>query len=171
MADMTNGNPAPGLTVEVRRVTSEDWQMLRDARLAALADAPYAFGSSHAAESRFDEIEWRSRATELVWFIALDDAASVGLVGGGKLDRPTGRILFAMWTQKQSRGSGVAAALVDAVCHWARGDGAAELFLWNADGNERARRFYQRLGFVRTGNRKQLPSNPTTGEDELRLAL
>lgn len=119
----------------------------------------------------FDEAEWRSRADGFAWFIALDGETPVGVVGGTSHDRPSARMLFAMWAHERSRGTGVAEELVNAVCRWARADGAEELILWNADGNERARRFYQRLGFVRTGNRKQLRSNPAIGEDELRLAL
>ena len=159
------------LGARIRRVTADDWLLLQGVRLAALADAPYAFGSSHAEESRFDEGEWRSRAAGYAWFIALDGATPIGVVGGADLKSPYSRTLFAMWTAERSRGTGVAEALVDAVGDWARADGAEELVLWNADGNERARRFYQRLGFVRTGNRKQLRSNPSIGEDELRLDL
>ena len=159
------------LSARIQRVAPDDWLLLRGVRLAALADAPYAFGSSHAEELRFDEAEWRSRATQFAWFIALDDATPVGVVGGALLEKPSVRTLFSMWTAERSRGSGVAEGLVNQVSSWARADGAAELVLWNADGNERARRFYQRLGFVRTGNRKQLRSNPAIGEDELRLAL
>ena len=155
----------------IRRITGDDWRLLRSARLTALSDAPYAFGSSHAAEAGLDEAEWRSRATRLVWFIALEEDAPIGVVGGTTVDRPLARILFAMWTHERARGTGVAQELVAAVRDWAKADGAEELILWNADGNERAQRFYQRLGFVRTGNRKQLPSNPAIGEDELRLSL
>jgi GNAT superfamily N-acetyltransferase len=159
------------LSARIRRVTPDDWLLLRGVRLAALADAPYAFGSTQAEELRFDEAEWRSRAARFAWFVALDDATGVGVVGGALLEIPSARTLFSMWTAERSRGTGVAEALVNEVSGWARADGAAELVLWNADGNERARRFYQRLGFVRTGNRKQLRSNPAIGEDELRLAL
>jgi len=155
----------------IRRITADDWRLLRSARLAALADAPYAFGSSHAEEAGFDEAEWRSRAAGYAWFIALADDAPIGVVGGTSVDRPRARILFAMWTHEQARGTGVAQRLVDAVRGWATADGAEELILWNADGNERARRFYERLGFVSTGNRQQLRSNPAIGEEELHLSL
>lgn len=157
--------------MRIQRLGGADWQLLRDTRLAALTDAPYAFGSTRAAEELFDEATWRSRAASFAWFIALDEKAATGLAGGASLDRPQARILFSLWADQRVRGSGVAEGLVDAVGDWARGEGAQELILWNADGNDRAQRFYQRLGFVGTGNRKQMARDPAVGEAELRLPL
>lgn len=153
----------------VRRVGVEDWALLRVVRLAALTDAPYAFGSTHAEEVGFDEEQWRSWADGFAWFVAVSDQDLVGLAAGA--GRGPVRSLFSMWTSEQVRGAGVAGLLVSAVVDWARAGGAAELVLWTADGNERARRFYRHAGFVPTGNRKQLRSNPAVGENELRLLL
>ena len=53
--------------VEVRRVRSEEWEALRDVRVRALADAPDAFGTTHAeALARPDAwwIEWARRSAE-----------------------------------------------------------------------------------------------------------
>jgi ribosomal protein S18 acetylase RimI-like enzyme len=44
---------------------------------------------------------------------------------------------------------------------------ACAVTLWIADGNARARRLYERLGFVSTGRRQSLPSDPSVGEEEL----
>lgn len=50
--------------IEVREITVDDWEVLRDVRLAALAEAPQAFGSTHAGEAAFTEEQWRGRITE-----------------------------------------------------------------------------------------------------------
>jgi hypothetical protein len=45
--------------VLVRPTTMTDWQALREVRLQALRDAPYAFASTHAREAAFADDEWR----------------------------------------------------------------------------------------------------------------
>ena len=50
-----------GAMVVVREVTADDWETLRDVRLAALREAPYAFASSYSREASFTEEQWRGR--------------------------------------------------------------------------------------------------------------
>src|SRR3954465_9674992 len=45
----------------VRRFQSHEWQLYRDLRLAALRDAPDAFGSTLAREEAFADEEWIAR--------------------------------------------------------------------------------------------------------------
>jgi len=70
-----------------------------------------------------------------------------------------------MWVADDHRGTSVAAELVEAICGWTRLQGAKLVTLWVADGNPRARRFYERLGFHSTGHRQSLPSTPEVGEE------
>ena len=46
------------------QVTADDWELMRDVRLAALSEAPYAFGSTYAREAAFTEEKWRGRIDE-----------------------------------------------------------------------------------------------------------
>ncbi len=48
--------------VSVRRIEPGDAALLRTVRLAALEDAPSAFGSTHAAEAVRSDHEWAERA-------------------------------------------------------------------------------------------------------------
>ena len=48
--------------VSVRRIEPGDAALLRTVRLAALKDAPSAFGSTHAAEAVRSDHEWTERA-------------------------------------------------------------------------------------------------------------
>ena len=59
--------------------------------------------------------------------------------------------LMAMWVQPKNRGSGGADELVSAVVAWARSDGAKWVRLKVIQGNDRARYFYERMGFRPTG--------------------
>ena len=157
--------------MEIHRVQPDDWPLLRQTRLDALADAPSAFGSTYREERDLDEASWRDRAEKNAWFVAVDNGVGVGIVAGATFSPHPARDLVAMWVQGEVRGAGVAGALVGEVITWAVDDGAGALLLWVADGNDRARGFYERIGFVRTGNRKPLRSNPSVGQDEMRLDL
>ncbi len=66
----------------MRRLAADDWQQLRVARLAALAEAPYAFASTLAREQAFDAEVWRSRAGSGRTFGAFDAGTIVGLATG-----------------------------------------------------------------------------------------
>jgi ribosomal protein S18 acetylase RimI-like enzyme len=155
---------------DLRRVRPEQWAELRDVRLRALADAPSAFASTHAREVAFDEAEWRRRIAAGPWWLAREDGAVVGLVAGYRTDDGV-RHLVSMWVDAAHRGTGAAVRLVEAVCRWAADDGGRVVSLWVADGNDRARRFYERLGFTGTGERQPLPSAPEVGEERLELHL
>jgi ribosomal protein S18 acetylase RimI-like enzyme len=155
---------------EVRRLAADDWAQLRDARLAALADAPYAFASTLAQEQQFTEQTWRERAGRGSTFAARDAGAIVGLATG--IDEGQYWHLVGVWVSPKLRGSGVADRLVAAVCGLARQSGATWVRLWVTDENDRARAFYRRLGFVPSGSRQLVRAeDPDRWEGELVLRL
>lgn len=156
----------------IRRAVVADVAAVRDVRLRALTDAPGAFASTLDREAAVPDDGWRERVTTGAWFLARHDGRVVGVaVGIDDPDEPDARHLVGMWVEPAHRGDGTAARLVDAVGRWARADGATALALWVVDGNERARRFYDRLGFRPTGERGPLPSDPTVLESRMRRAL
>jgi GNAT superfamily N-acetyltransferase len=79
--------------------------------------------------------------------------------------------LVSMYVRPAGRGSGVAAALVDAAAAWARSRGYPALFLWVTESNVAARRLYERCGFTPTGDRQPLPSDPAIPEIRMSRAL
>ena len=137
------------MTVALRRLGSAEWDVLRAVRLAALADAPYAFMATLDDERAQDEATWRERVGDEAWFVAFDGEHPVGVAAGGHLREPDPdvRTLRSMWVAAPVRGEGVADRLVEAVAGWARGDGARELTLWALDAAARAQAFYARAGF------------------------
>jgi ribosomal protein S18 acetylase RimI-like enzyme len=159
-------------TVAVRCLTAADWRQLRAARLAALAEAPYAFASTLVREQQFTEETWRERAGSGMTAAAFEGTAIVGLATGFPEQTGTGWHLVGMWVAPDIRGRGVADRLVGAICAMAREAGAPSVTLWVTDVNDRARSFYRRLGFEPTGGRQLVrPDDPDQWEDELRLDL
>ncbi len=157
--------------MDVRRVQAAEWQTLRDVRLRALADAPEAFATTHAqASERPDRwwIDWTARSADgdgQAMFLAWHDDRAVGIAGayGG----PERFDVISMWVDPAVRGEGVGAALLDAAIAFA---GDAPVYLSVTETNEPAKRLYERRGFVPTGLREQLASNPALAIYELKLS-
>jgi ribosomal protein S18 acetylase RimI-like enzyme len=159
--------------VEVRRATVADWRAVRSVRLRALADSPWAFGSTLEREQAFDDAEWQRRTEPGNWVLALSSGEGVGVAAGLEESGRSAdeRHLVAMWVAPEFRGTQVADALVSGISDWALASGASVLSLWVADGNDRARRFYERLGFQSCGERQPLPSNPNVSEERMALRI
>src|ERR1700761_8075047 len=114
----------------VREITADDWELMRDVRLTALSEAPYAFGSSYAREAAFTEEVWRGRINERsVTFFAYDDSAGPVLTStapaglAGVYVEDVEADLVAMWVRPSARGLGVGAALVEEAAAWAKARG------------------------------------------------
>lgn len=157
--------------VIVLRVTEDDWRDLREVRLAALAEAPTAFGSTVRHEQDFDEDRWRAWARSAAMFVAVAGESPVGIAAGVAGTSGVERKLVAMWVSPGWRGRDVASSLMGSVVDWAGVEGAERVTLWVAQGNAPARRLYERRGFRFTGGRKPLPSNAALHIDEMALDL
>jgi ribosomal protein S18 acetylase RimI-like enzyme len=93
-----------------------------------------------------------------VAFILEEAAIARGMVAGVRDEsEPAVVHLMAMWVHPNIRGSGGADELVAAVIAWTRSVGAKLVRLKVIQGNDRARGFYERMGFR------------TTGREEIRL--
>lgn len=158
--------------VVLREVTPDDWETLRDVRLAALREAPYAFGSTYAREAPFTEEQWRGRINDRsVTYLAYlpEDPEPAGLVGVYVADGVAN--VVSMWVRPTARGNGVGEALIDAIADWAKGREHAAILLWVTESNTPARLLYERCGFTLTGERQPLPSDPTLPEVRMRRSL
>ena len=154
-------------------VHADDWRLVRDLRLRALADSPRSFGSSLERELTFGEEDWIGLVCRGRWFRATSDGASIGIAAGlrGEGLATDEAHLISFWVDPASRGTGVAAQLLEAVLDWARSSGTSRLTLWVADESPAARRFYLRMGFLPTGQRQPLPSHPAVGEELMAIDL
>jgi GNAT superfamily N-acetyltransferase len=160
------------MTARVRQIRADEGPRLRALRLRALADSPWAFGSTLAREVAFLDDVWQERAAlsaagdDRVTFIAEADDRWIGMAtclmdAGQRLD------LVGMFVDPAARGQRLGAALVEAVVAWARGRGAMRLHLWVTTTNEPALRLYRRSGFHPTGRTKALDHTPSLQELEM----
>jgi ribosomal protein S18 acetylase RimI-like enzyme len=158
----------------VREVSADEWEMLRDVRLAALSEAPYAFGSTYAWEAPFTEEQWRGRLSSrsVMFFAFAGELAArepAGLAGAYEEDGAAD--LVSMWVRPAARRRGVGEALVTAAAHWAKARGHDTLYLWVTESNAQARELYERCGFTPTGEGQPLPSDPSLAEIRMRRPL
>ncbi|MQS15890.1 GNAT family N-acetyltransferase [Streptomyces kaniharaensis] len=141
--------------LELRRLTSDDWPLWRELRLASLAEAPYAFGSTLADwQGPGDHEErWRSRleipgALDLV---AVLEGHPVAMASGVPADEdPAAAELISMWVGPQARGRGVGDRLIAEIAQWATALGYRTLKLAVMPHNEAAIALYRRHGFTDT---------------------
>jgi ribosomal protein S18 acetylase RimI-like enzyme len=138
--------------IELRELTADDWQLWRELRLAALEEAPYAFGSQLADWVDAEEERWRARL-EIPGsrnFVAVLDGTPVGMASGVRTDENGIVELISMWIAPAGRGHGIGDQLMARVEGWARDTEAQILQLSVADGNEKAHSLYVRSGFADT---------------------
>lgn len=155
-----------GAMIELRALTPEDWPLFRELRLAALAEAPYAFGSTLAAwQGEGDREErWRSRlgipgALDLVALVDGEPAAmATGVPEDGHAE------LISMWVGPKARGRGVGARLIAEIEGWAARRGFATLRLAVMPHNTHAIALYERVGFTDTGEPGDLLPDGVTRE-------
>lgn len=151
--------------IEIRRATHRDWRAVKRVRLAALQEAPYAFGSTYERERGRKAAEWHrfivdaERPTHNVIYLAQDGTDQVGIVGGFH-ETKTSVMLVAMWVAPAARRTGTAKLLTQAILDWAAEVRARKVTLWVADDNPDAIALYQATGFVPTGKHQAMHSAP-----------
>ena len=174
----------------VRPVRAHEWREARALRLAALSDevAPVAFLTTYDdAATRPDEF-WQeqtrsssldagdaARARLFVAVTATGDwvGSLVALVqrmgdtdSAGAVVEDPGGFVAAVYLDPGHRGRGVLAQLLAAATDWLREQGLPRARLYVHEENPRARRAYEKAGFVATGVQITAVNGP-----ELEMAL
>ena len=163
--------------VVVRPTGLHDWPVLKALRLAALADAPTAFGVSLAEAAANPDAQWMARAAGTGpgrFYLAWQDGRAVGMAASvrSEADRTADTAsLIAMWVAPHARGSGAASLLVEAIQAALRADQVGTLLLEVAPDNARAVAFYRRHGFAFQAHRERLASHPHIEVQRMACAL
>jgi GNAT superfamily N-acetyltransferase len=170
------------MAVRVLQPTDHDVALYRALRLESLQADPGAFHATFEGEAALDDATWRRRLTTghegRPVNIFVDETGGDGPVGAlsgtagvGYTEWDPSPMLMAMWVRPEARGSGSADRLVEACLDWVRRDGADETMLWVMEGNDQARRLYERHGFVVSGNPMPNPNDPCVNEIQLRRPM
>jgi ribosomal protein S18 acetylase RimI-like enzyme len=143
------------MVIDALAVSSEDWQLWRELRLTALAEAPGAFSSTLAEWSGGADTEqrWRARLEDVALNLVLTcDGEAVGMVSAAKPDGDRPVELISLWVTPAGRGRGVGDEAVRQVLTWVRGNfPASDIVLSVKSDNDHAIRLYERHGFVDAG--------------------
>ncbi|SOD02023.1 N-acetylglutamate synthase, GNAT family [bacterium JGI 053] len=123
----------------------------------ALAALATHLGYSTTPEAMGERLRRIGARDDYETYVAERDGRVVGFAGVmhglSYLHDPPYARLLSLVVEPGERGRGTGAALVAAAERWARERGAAQLHLTAALHREGAHRFYERLGFERTGVR------------------
>ncbi|NMO50816.1 GNAT family N-acetyltransferase [Actinoplanes sp. TBRC 11911] len=147
-------------------MTREDaWRLARDARLAALQDAPESLLPTDPHESTWNEDSWRRSFKTGLWVVARTDRMTVGLAR--LTEEAKGRPhVESVWTHPRHRRGRIASRLIQRLLHEVHDH---DVFVWVLDPNPAAIRLYESLHFERTDVRQKLhPSGRV--EEQLRLS-
>ncbi len=155
---------SPSLTVS--RIAAQQGSVLRELRTASLREAPYAFGETLADTllvdpASFDETAaLHAHSPTLATFLLYTEGHPCGLVHAYIEDDDEARaFVVALWVAPAVRHLRGGELLVNVASQWLAEQGVFEAHAWIAEENRTAVRFYERLGFGPTGDRRVMPAN------------
>lgn len=164
---------SPRTLTPVQITLTDDWQVLREARLAALWTSPESFLARYETEVCYREEIWRREISRGDWLVAVDDDSPIGLLGvTPEADvAPDERFLSYLWVHPAIRQCGLATILMTTALTLLGESSITRVWLWVLDGNHAAWSLYERLGFDRTGPRQPIPHDPSRHEERLAVSL
>jgi GNAT superfamily N-acetyltransferase len=146
------------MAVSIERLKPGEGDRWRSIRLRALADAPYAFGTTVDEASSWPRERWDQQVIDYATFVAVLAGEDVGVARGAAfyfvatmdsvpVERPDLRELIGMWVAPTARRKGVASMLIHVVDAWAEAGGATTLVLDVVASNVAAIGLYERERF------------------------
>ncbi|MFD7613399.1 GNAT family N-acetyltransferase [Streptomyces sp. NPDC059828] len=177
---------------KIRAIRADEWEKVRDLRLAALQDpaAPLAFLETYEqAMDRSDDF-WRERASngaEGVWVKQFIAETADGCWDGTVtvlVERPQDEARFgepatveqthlvAVFVRPEVRGTGLADELFRTAVSWSwslEDPRVERVRLYVHEDNNRAKAFYRRIGFVPSGAKSPVPGDTSAMEVEYEL--
>jgi ribosomal protein S18 acetylase RimI-like enzyme len=158
----------------IRHLTPADAADYRMIRLAALQNAPGAFGSTYESEAARPMSGWQERLAAPGAFGAYMGNDIAGMArfvqdSGSAKERHKGAV-YGMYVAPEARGQGIGSALIEAVITHASGV-VEQLRLGVVDANLAAIRLYQKHGFETYGTERRALKTDAGYSDEVLMAL
>ena len=160
----------------IRKLEGKDWRVFSEIRLRALQTDPCVFGSTHERESKFTDVEWRSRLDDpdSAVFGVFDDDRPIGITGVAiDRDDPSRRtaLLWGSWLEPDARGKGISKLLYEARIEWARRQsGVKRIIVSHRESNLASKFANQKFAFVRTHTTNKI-WNDGIAEEEIHYEL
>ncbi len=138
------------MQVLIQPAAKSEAQRLRALRLAALKDAPYAYGAKYEVDKDKPISFWQESLEISNWFFASIDEGDIGLIGVEKAgtDRISDCWIFGWWIAQQYRGQGVVKLMLDELDKFCLRNNWLHQGLGVWPENQRAVAAYIKLGFV-----------------------
>ncbi|MBA2684014.1 MAG: GNAT family N-acetyltransferase [Gemmatimonadaceae bacterium] len=163
------------MAIRVVRLTSHDVERFREIRLEGLRSDPNGFRYSERDDAAIATSVWATRLDQDFVVAAVDDGndemlgvGGFGRFSGAKLSHKG--LIWGMYVRSSARGSGASNAIMEGLIAHARSE-VRQLQLTVMADNDRARRFYERHGFVAYGLEPQAVRQGDDYRDELSMWL
>jgi RimJ/RimL family protein N-acetyltransferase len=157
----------------IREITQEDADNLRELRLFALQDTPYAFGMDYETQVKMPAEEWQARCTPTqtsTIFVVENEGELLGMAGirtDGRVKTGHVGFIWGVFVHPEARGKGCAKQLILACLKWAKAKELARVTLGVAAVNIAATRLYVGCGFSVYGVDPDVIRIGTESYDEL----
>lgn len=164
--------------VVVRSIGVADWPVVKALRLEMLEDSPRAFITTYEQAAVEPDEVWIARCTpdpddRSHSVGAFTEGRAVGMAVGLDASRLGRRVVavVSVYVAPPCRGSGIADEMMERIEEWATLRRAGTTSLWVVDGNDRARRFYERRGYRMTLDRQKIRTPPVRWEGRMEKRL
>ena len=105
------------MQIKIEKASATEAERLKRLRLAALKDAPYAYGAVYEVDKEKPISFWQQTLVNSNWFFTSIDGVDIGLIGVEKAakDRGSDCWISGWWIAQSFRGQGVAALMLSAI--------------------------------------------------------
>ena len=105
------------MQIKIEKASATEVERFKSLRLAALKDAPYAYGAVYEVDKDKPISFWQQALTGSNWFFISIDGVDIGLIGVEKAakDRGSDCWISGWWIAHSFRGQGVAALMLSAI--------------------------------------------------------